>query len=111
MKWQQYWVNERPAIDAAGPPLLVMFGGQATFVTPGRAQCVQNHLIANLAGSGATATVTYCQNPAAGHRDLVRTSDVDYVMQWINARAGIGSDPAACTPPPPKMCPPIPVDI
>ena len=63
------------------------------------------------AGSASTATATYCQNPAAAHRDLVRTSDVEYVMSWINARAGIGADPAACMTPPAKMCPPIPANI
>lgn len=109
--WLQHWIDERPAIDTTGAPMLVMFGGQDTFVTPGRAQCVQNKINGDLgAGSATTATVTYCQNPAAAHRDLVRTSDVEYVMSWINARAGIGSDPAACTAPPPKMCPPIPVN-
>jgi pimeloyl-ACP methyl ester carboxylesterase len=109
-KWKQYWQNERPPVDPMGAPMLVMFGGMDAFVTPGRAQCVQNKINTDL-GSGATATVQYCQNPNAAHRDLVRTSDVDYVISWINARAGIGSDPAACTPPQTRVCPPLPADL
>jgi len=110
--WRQHWIDERPAIDAAGAPMLVMFGGMDTFVTPGRAQCVEDKLNGDIAAvTGATATVTFCQNPAAAHRDLVRTSDVEYVMSWINAKAGIGSEPAACTAPPPKSCTPIPRNI
>lgn len=116
MIWKQHWIDERPAIDTAGAPLLVMFGGQDTFVTPGRAQCAQDKINADLgsgagSGSAATATVTYCQDANAGHRDLVRTNDVDYVMSWINARAGIGSEPAACTTPPAKFCPQIPANF
>jgi len=110
--WKQHWIDERPTIDTTGAPMLVIFGGADTFVTPARAQCVQDKLNADLAaGSAATATVTYCQNAAAAHRDLVRTSDVDYVMSWINAQAGIGTQPAACTAPPAKFCPSIPANI
>ena len=47
----------------------------------------------------------------AGHRDLVRTADVDYALSWINAKAGIGSDPPACTATPVSSCSPLPKDL
>ncbi|MBV8757797.1 MAG: hypothetical protein JO257_10990 [Deltaproteobacteria bacterium] len=108
-KWKAHWDADRPAIDPNGASMLVMLGGMDSFVTPGRAACAMNKWATDL-GSGAAATVTYCIDPAAAHRDLVRTADVDYVLKWIANKAGIGAAPAACTPPSPHMCPPIPTD-
>jgi pimeloyl-ACP methyl ester carboxylesterase len=106
--WKPFWANDRPPLDPNGAPMLVVTGGMDTFVTPGRAQCGRNHFTADI--TGGTATVDYCQNPNAAHSDLVRTTDVDYVMSWINFKAGIGSTPAACTPPPSTTCPQLPKD-
>ena len=108
-KWKARWLADRPSIDPNGAPMLVMLGGADTFVTPNRAQCSINRWTADL-GTTHTATVTYCQDAMAAHRDLVRTTDVDYVLQWIANKAGIGSAPAACTAPPQKVCPFAPQD-
>ena len=109
MTWQGYWDDDRPHLDPNGAPMLVITGGADTFVTPSRAQCGRNHFDADVAGG--TATIQYCQNPDAGHRDLVRTTDVDYVIAWIAAQAGIGSAPPACTPTPKGICTPVPKDL
>lgn len=111
IKWKARWIEDRPPIDATGAPLLVITGGQDTFITIGRAQCGRNAFDAAIAAtSGATTTVQYCQNATAGHRDLPRTADVDYLISWVAAKAGIGSAPAACTETPaaPFGCPSIP---
>ena len=109
VKWKAHWDADRPALDPNGAPMLVMLGGMDSFVTPARAQCGMNKWAADL-GSGAAATITYCVNAAAAHRDLVRTDDVGYVLQWIANKAGIGSAPAACTAPTTHPCPPFPTD-
>jgi acetyl esterase/lipase len=108
LMWKPFWADDRPPLDPNGAPMLVITGGNDTFVTPGRAQCGRNHFDADI--NGGTTTITYCQNPNAGHRDLVRTSDVDYAISWIAAQAGIASAPAACTPPPTTSCTPFPRD-
>ena len=108
LMWKPFWVDDRPPLDPDGAPMLVITGGQDTFVTPGRAQCGRNHFTADIAG-GST-TIQYCQNADAGHRDLVRTNDVDYAIAWIAARAGIASDPPACTPTPSATCGLLPKD-
>jgi pimeloyl-ACP methyl ester carboxylesterase len=108
-KWKARWIEERPAIDATGAPILVVSGGKDTFITPGRSACGRDAFTATLAASGSTTTVDYCFNAEAGHRDLPRTSDVDYLLTWIAAKAGIGSAPAACTAPDPNAaCPSVP---
>lgn len=109
--WKARWIEDRPPIDGTGAPMLVITGGQDLFITTARAQCGRNAFDAAIAGtSGATTTVQYCQNAAAAHRDLPRTSDVDYVMSWVAAKAGIAAAPPACTetPPAPFGCSSIP---
>lgn len=107
--WKARWIADRPAIDPAGAPILIYFGGQDTFVTPGRAQCARNKIASDL---GSTPTlVQYCFDPDAAHRDIIRAAAPDYVNQWIAAQAGIGPAPAACTAfPSTTMCPPFPVE-
>lgn len=107
-EWMARWLADRPALDPAGAPLLVVFGGKDAIVTPPRQQCAIDRFTANL-GSGATATVKYCNDPDAGHDDLVRTTDVDTVLQWIASQAGLGTAPS-CTAAGQHMCPPLPVD-
>jgi pimeloyl-ACP methyl ester carboxylesterase len=109
MMWKPFWDDDRPHLDPDGPPMLVITGGADTFVTPGRAQCGRNHFDADI--SGGSTTIQYCQDANAGHRDLVRTADVDYALSWVNAKAGIGSAPPACTPPNTTTCTVIPKDL
>ena len=108
LMWKPFWVDDRPPLDPNGAPMLVVTGGMDTFDTPGRAQCGRNHFTADI--TGGTTTVDYCQNSMAAHRDLVRTSDVDYVLGWIANKAGIAAAPPACTATPSTTCTPIPRD-
>jgi acetyl esterase/lipase len=113
MDWQSTWISDRPTIDATGAPMLVFTSPADTFVTPGRAACGKKAFDAALMATGATTTVDYCEAASAmtGHRDFVRTTDVDYVMSWINAKAGIGAAPPACTAPAAANCGSLPQDI
>lgn len=109
-KWKGYWISERPPIDSTGAPMLIFTGPKDTFINQGRAQCAHDAFDTALSASGSTTTVTYCSDPAATHREFVRRDDVDYALQWIASKAGIGSAPAACTPPDPTFCASIPKD-
>jgi pimeloyl-ACP methyl ester carboxylesterase len=104
--WKFNWVNDRPPIDAMGAPILMITSPADTFVTPPRAACAKGAFDYALMASGATATVDYCQaaSTTSGHRDIIRSADVVYVMSWIAAKAGIGSAPPACTAPPAGTC-------
>jgi len=108
VKWKAIWGQDRPAIDATGAPLLIMFGGSDTFVNPNRALCAKKKLTADLAAGTATTTIKYCSDDAAGHRDLVRDASADYVLKWIASQAGAGADPGACTDLPAGTCQAIP---
>lgn len=95
--WKAWWAQDRPAIDAMGAPILAVFGGMDTTVTVSRAACARKKLDADLAAvTGATTKVTYCLSSKASHRDIIRSPDVDYVNEWIAAKAGIGAEPASC---------------
>jgi dienelactone hydrolase len=100
--WKQRWIEDRPPIDPQGAPLLFVFGGTDTFITPRRAQCTRNKIATDLA-SGGTTKVQYCFNDVAGHRDVLRGPDADYMAEWIAARTGVGPEPA--------MCPSFPTDL
>ena len=104
--WLPRWQEDRPAIDAmSSAPILAYFGSNDSFVAPGRASCGRRKIDMDLAAvSGATTSVTYCLDPNAGHRDIVRGAASDYVMKWIAARAGAGAEPAACPPLPAQNC-------
>jgi pimeloyl-ACP methyl ester carboxylesterase len=109
--WRDRWIEDRPAIDAMGPPILAVFAAADTFVTAGRASCVKKKLDADLAMvSGATTKVEYCMTPNYEHRDLIRSPAADYVNEWIAAKAGVGQAPAACTPFTGSFCAQIPYD-
>jgi hypothetical protein len=94
--WKSRWVQDRPPLDAAGPPMLIWFGGMDTTVKPEWAACVKKRVDADIAVAPATATAKYCYEAAAQHRDIVRSGAADYVNQWIAARGGVGTEPAAC---------------
>ena len=109
-KWKAIWQQDRPAIDPAGAPLLIMFGGSDTFVNPGRAACGKKKLTADLASGTATTTIKYCYDDAAAHRDLVRDASADYVVKWVASQAGAGADPGTCGDLPVLSCQPPPQD-
>jgi pimeloyl-ACP methyl ester carboxylesterase len=104
--WEPRWEEDRPAIDAtSSAPILVYFGMNDTFVAPGRASCARNKIAADLAAvPSPTTDVTYCLDPNAGHRDIVRGAASDYVLKWVAARTGAGADPGACPVFPDQPC-------
>ncbi|MCU1280370.1 MAG: Triacylglycerol lipase precursor [bacterium] len=95
--WVSRWQEDRPALDDKSAPVLVWYGAMDTTVKPGWAECAREKIAKDLMASGATTTVKYCYDAAAGHRDIIRGNDPDFVNQWIAARAGVGAEPAACT--------------
>jgi hypothetical protein len=99
VKWKARWIEDRPKIDAmSSAPILIMYGGADTFVSPSRAQCARNKLAADLgAVTNPTTTIQYCFNSKVTHRSIVRSSSVDYLAQWIAAKAGAGADPGTCS--------------
>jgi dienelactone hydrolase len=111
--WKSRWIEDRPAIDAmSSAPILAYFGMNDSFVAPGRASCGRRKIDMDLAAvSGATTNVTYCLDPNAGHRDIVRGAASDYVMKWIAARTGAGAEPAACPALPVQNCTQPPNEI
>jgi pimeloyl-ACP methyl ester carboxylesterase len=104
--WKANWIEDRPAIDAtSSAPILAYYGMNDSFVPPGRASCGRAKITADLAAvQNATTNVTYCLDPNAGHRDIVRGAASDYVLQWIAARTGAGTEPAACPVLPAQTC-------
>jgi pimeloyl-ACP methyl ester carboxylesterase len=107
MTWLARWRGDRPALDPAGAPILIRYGGKDAYVTPDYAACARDKIMMD----GASSLVTYCYDPAAGHNDIVRL-DADYVNQWIAARAGVGAEPATCMPfPSDPTCPGLPANL
>ncbi len=98
MTWTARFSADRPPINPNGPPLLIYDGGMDANFPPPRAQCMFDKLNADLmAAPSPTTKITACLDPDAQHFDIMRR-DVDYANQWIAARAGIGPEPAACSP-------------
>jgi pimeloyl-ACP methyl ester carboxylesterase len=95
MKWSARWKRDRPALDPNGAPVLVWYGGKDQNISLGLAQCARNRFAADLAGAGATVTVSYCFDPDSNHNTIPRVN-AGHVNQWIAARAGLGSEPAPC---------------
>lgn len=93
--WKQRWAEDRPQIDPNGAPILAVFGKKDTFIKPGRGACAREKFTRDLA-SGGTTKIEYCFNDEAQHRDIIRGPDVDYLNEWIAAKAGIGAAPGAC---------------
>jgi len=111
-KWKSWWMEDRPPIEAMSSPITLMFGGMDGRIPAGRAACMRRKIDADLAAvSGATTTVQYCSDPAAGHSDIVRGPSADYVNKWIAARTGAGADPGGCTAQlATATCEPYPID-
>ena len=98
MTWTARFSADRPPIDPNGSPILIFDGGMDQNFPPARAQCMFDKLAADLKTSTSpTTTIAACLDPDAQHFDIMRR-DVDYANRWIAARAGLGPEPAACTP-------------
>jgi hypothetical protein len=101
--WLARWQEDRPPIDPQGAPILIFYGGMDAYVKPGLAQCAIDKFNMDLSAVGSTTMIRYCYDAAAGHRDIVRGPDADWINQWIAARAGIAGEPPACAPFPTGM--------
>jgi pimeloyl-ACP methyl ester carboxylesterase len=99
MLWKSRWLADRPALDPNGPPMLTWYAAMDLDVPPNLAQCALDRLAAD--GTPASL-VSYCFDAGADHNNVIRRNS-DYVNQWIAARAGLGKDPAPCTPFPAGM--------
>ena len=98
MTWTARFSADRPPIDPDGPPVLIFDGGKDANFPPPRAQCMFDKIDADLMASASPkTTISACFDPDAQHFDIMRR-DVDYANQWIAARAGLGPEPAPCTP-------------
>jgi hypothetical protein len=98
MTWTARFSADRPPIDPKGPPILIFDGGMDANFPPVRAQCMFDKINMDLAGATApTTTIAACLDPDAQHFDIMRR-DVGFANQWIAARAGLGAEPAPCTP-------------
>jgi hypothetical protein len=94
--WLARAIADRPAIDPAGPPILIWHGALDATIAPGRAQCGFDKIEKDLAGAtNPTATLTICGDAGATHGTIVRR-DIDYVSQWIATRAAGLPDPPGC---------------
>jgi hypothetical protein len=93
--WKKRWIEDRPPIDPNGAPILAVFGAKDTFIKPGRGACAREKWTKDLAAGGSTK-IEYCFNDQAQHRDIIRGPDVDYLSDWIAAKAGVGPEPDAC---------------
>jgi pimeloyl-ACP methyl ester carboxylesterase len=108
--WAPRFAADRPPIDPQGAPILTWSGMKDTYFPPQRAQCMFNKFKRDLT-AGSTTVVTSCFDTAADHGGIL-SNDIDYANQWIAARAGIGPEPAACTPFPSGVtCDPPQLDL
>jgi hypothetical protein len=111
--WKPRFLADRPPIASGGPPILIWYGGMDTTIAPGFQQCELDKLNRDLAqSSGATTSVSTCLDPDATHTSLP-SRDVQFVNQWIGARATGDAEPGCaplptgdggvtCTTPPPN---------
>jgi pimeloyl-ACP methyl ester carboxylesterase len=109
-KWKARWIEDRPALDPQGASVLLWLGAKDSYIPASRLGCVQKRVSGDLSAGGSTAaSATYCYDAAADHGGVVRM-DADWANQWIAARAGVGPEPAPCTPWPQNACTPPPND-
>ncbi|MEO8798666.1 MAG: alpha/beta fold hydrolase, partial [Polyangiaceae bacterium] len=90
-KWKARYAADRPHLTgtAASTPLLVLYGGQDTTITPDRAACVFDRLTTD------AASYKVCFEPTANHGGIVRMR-ADYVNDWIAGVALGAAMPADC---------------
>jgi hypothetical protein len=97
--WFKRAMADRPAIDPDGAPIVVWHGAKDVDIPPARAQCGFDKIQSDLAGAH-TATFTVCGDAEADHTGVVQR-DMDWVSQWIAARATGQPDPPGCPGPGP----------
>jgi len=111
--WEARFLADRPPIDAAGPPIVLWFGGQDATVTPEYARCAVEKIERDLGTSGTTQ-VTVCNDADAGH-EAVPPRDVGWVNDWIGARLTGDAAPTCTAPVPPSdggpACPSVPPNL
>lgn len=90
-KWMDRFVADWPHITGAAKtiPILSLYGGQDTTITPDLAACVFDRYKAD----GLNYKV--CFDPAGSHSSIVSVR-ADYVNEWIAARTLGGAEPAVC---------------
>ena len=108
-RWRPRFTVDRPRLDPAGAPVVVLQGGADATIAPKYAQCGFDRMAADLP-PGGHATLTLCGDAAATHGSVVERG-IDWVGQWASARVGAGPEPAACkgiSELGPLTCPPLP---
>lgn len=107
MTWRARFAADRPHLDPMGAPVMMLFGGADTTITPGRAQCAIDRVKADLAVAGATATLTVCGDPAGIHSGIASPTNHPNgvsrlmsgpVMAWLDERLLGGPAGAPCSP-------------
>ncbi len=106
MRWQSRFLADRPHLDAKGAPVMLLFGGADTTITPPRAQCAIDRVTADLAAPGATATLTVCGDPLATHSGVATGEKTPFAatrrmmrpaLEWLDARLLGAPPPAPCS--------------
>jgi hypothetical protein len=91
--WFARALADRPPIDPNGAPIVVWHGAMDKDITPDRAQCGFDRIQSDLASApSATTTFKVCGDPIADHGGVIQR-DMDWVSQWIAARAAGEPDP------------------
>jgi hypothetical protein len=103
--WVGRAIADRPPIDPDGAPIVAWHGAKDIDISPSRAQCGFDKIRNDLArASQPTATFTICGDPEADHGGVIQR-DVDWVTQWMAARATGQPDPPGCPGPGPLQPP------
>ncbi len=84
MRWQTRFLADRPHLDPQGAPVMLLFGGGDTTITPPRAQCAIDRVTADLAAPGATATMRVCGDPLAIHSGIGDPAGLGATRRMMN---------------------------
>jgi hypothetical protein len=90
--WAKRFRADRPKLDPNGAPVVMWAGAQDIVIAPAVSKCAIDKLKADLSGS---RKFTFCGDAKADHETIL-SNDAAWVMRWIDARAGIAPEPAAC---------------
>jgi pimeloyl-ACP methyl ester carboxylesterase len=91
--WETRFKADRPALDRRGAPVVLWQGKFDAVIPTPFAKCAIDKLRQDL--SSGSAKFTLCGDADADH-ESVQGDNLAWVMQWINARAFGGPEPAAC---------------